>query len=459
MWKFPAHAPLKWLWIVSCAVMLCGTAHGEDKVQATVRQQIGGTPQADLPLTLQKAYAIALERNLSIKAAKAQLSEAQADILISRMRLNPSFVTDLGFIAEKTYRVGGIMQTFEPPGKRGLRIRVARDQSDQATFQVAQTVHQILSQVRQAHTAWIAALAKEAFQNQNAQALKAIADVAQKRYTGKEVEALDVNQSQMLAVQAQNEILKAHNNVQETQIILASLLNLDHFTAPVINKFDTLEHVNLPPLQTLVNTALARRKDLKANTAAMQTEEDRVRLFKRSRLPNLTVTSGYDIVTPDNKKFIGGNFTMAQFEIPIFNHQQGNIAKSQATHQRLQAERAALMRQIQKEIQISYQRVNYNEAQWHRFQTELLPLADIVDKQALDSYQRGKTGINDVIGQHQNAYNIRQEALDTFISYQNAVSDLQTALSKSISGSSASPMPNSGNDTGGDDASGSDGNP
>jgi hypothetical protein len=36
-------------------------------------------------------------------------------------------------------------------------------------------------------------------------------------------------------------------------------------------------------------------------------------------------------VTPDNKKFIGGNFTMAQFEIPIFNHQQGNIAKSQAT--------------------------------------------------------------------------------------------------------------------------------
>jgi cobalt-zinc-cadmium efflux system outer membrane protein len=405
----------------------CGRAFAEDALQATIANQ---SPAPSL--TLQRAYELALQNNYDIKAAKAQLGEANADIAISKLRLNPSFVTDLGFIAEKTYRVGGIMQAFEPFGKRGLRIQVAKDQYALAEYQVAQNTHQVLSQVHQAYTAWIAALAKAQFQRQNAAALKTILQVAQQRFQGKEVEALDMNQANMLYLQAQSQILESENHLKETEIILATLLNTNHFKQPTISKFDKIEHLDMPSLLALTNQAFANRNDLKVNQAALQTEEDRTRLFQRSRIPNLILTMGYDMVTPDNKRFIGGSFNMAQFEIPLFNHQQGNIAKSQATHTRLLAERASLKQQIQKELQVSYQKVIYNEEKWHRFQTLLLPLANTVDAQAVDSYQRGKTAINDAIGQHQNAYNVRQEALETFISYQNSIDNLESSLSKGL---------------------------
>lgn len=383
-------------------------------------------------LTLDRALSIALEHNLQIQAARKKLGESNAGILLAKTRLNPSWVSDLGFFAERTYRVGGIQQVLEPFGKRRFRIHVAQDEYEQAQAEVEDTVHHVLENVHQSYTEWIAAKAKVRFQQKNSKELKTIAEVAKKRYGEGQVDELDVNQSMLLYLQAENEIIHAKNDFERAQLALARLLNTENFKPPAITSFEQVENDTLPSLDILIQQAMNYRNDLKAKQAELRAETDRLKLYKRSRTPNLMLTVGFDMVNPVGDHFISGIFAMGQFEIPIFDRQQGNIARTLATQERLVAERETLTLQIRNEIETSYRQVTYNQTQWHVFQTNLLPLADIVDQQALESYQMGKTGINDVIGQHQNAFNVRQEALDTFIAYHQSIAELEAALSKRL---------------------------
>jgi len=391
------------------------------------------------PLTLQQAYALALQNNLEIRAVTAQRAEAQADVNLSRIRLNPGFTTDLGFISEKTYRVGGLIMPFEPPGKRRFRMQTAEHQYQQADYETAQKIHQILSQVRETYDSWVAGLANVAFETENEAALRLIAESAQKRFRGKAVDELDVNQSGMLLAQAENTVEFARHDLHITQIKLMYLLNVDRLQAPDPGHFDRLaphEAFSLPELMTL---AESRRKDLKANEQAIEAETARLKFFRVSRIPNITVTSGFDMVSPDDRKYIGGFFLMGQVELPIFNHQQGNIAKSTAIKNRLLLEHDVLLQKIKQELEIAYQNLSFTESQWKR-QHDLLPLADTVDNEALAEYLKGKSTINDVLGQHANAYFARQQALNTFIAYQEALSRIETVLTMSLTagGDSAS---------------------
>lgn len=417
------------------ANLLKPVSHGQAQPnpQTTTEQAASASqPSTVETLTLDRALSLAADRNRQITAASKRLAEAKAEITLAKTRINPSLVTDLGFFAELTYRVSGIQQTFEPPGKRRFRILVAEDKYKQVEAEVQDTIHNVLKEVHRAYADWIAARVQARFQEKNSQELKTIAEVAKKRYGEGQVEELDVNQSMLLYLQADNEIIQARNEFERTQLVLGRLLNLQNFKTPVITSFDELANKQLPSLDSLIEQALNHRKDLQAKQAELKAEGDRLKLFKRSRIPNVTLTAGYDIVNPQANRFISGIFTMGQMEIPIFDRQQGHIERTLATQARLQEEQEALIRQIRSEIEISYRQVTYNQTQWRRFQTQLLPLADIVDRQALESYQTGKTGINDVIGQHQNAFNVRQEALSRFIAYHQSLAELEAAINKRL---------------------------
>lgn len=410
------------------------------QIQLGLAETLNGAIRISPPeksLTLSQAYDIALKQNLDIQAAKAQMGEAQADILIAKIRQNPMLMSDLGLRAEKTYRIAGLSFTLEAPGKRHRRILVAEAQAHQKALDIAQSIAKTLGQVHQAYAEWVADVAQLHCEEDNAEILQNIAAVAQQRYSGKEVEELDVNQSQMLLVNAQKNVLAAKQDLQTAQITLQTLLNTEQIIPPTLEAFYQITPHPVEPLPQLVQKALTHRKDLLSNQTAMEVEAKKINYYKRSRIPNLNITSGFDLVQPMPRQYVAGMFQMAQLELPIFNRQQGNIAKSSAVKKRLQAEGLALRLQIKQDIEINLLKSESLQAQWNLCQQKLLPLAAKVDQQALASYQHGKTAINDALGQHQNAYNMRQDAVKTYLDYQMAMAHLQMALNRSLSDNDA----------------------
>ncbi len=378
-------------------------------------------------LSLPQAYQLALQNNLDIQAAKAKIGEAKADILLAKMIPNPSFNSDLGFIAEQTYRIGGLQQTFEAPGKRHFRIEVAKDQYQSAEDNFELTLHNVLVKVHQAYINWIITLTQQNLQEENEQVLRSLVNIAQKRFKNGDVAQLDVLQSKMLLEQAQNDTEQAKMNTKQAKILLKQLLNTQNFSAPPSQQGLSLKTVHLAPLSQLEQEALTNRDELHINQVGLQSEKDKIKLYHRSILPDLTIGAGYSLAfnAPvwDNGFYVNGSFN-----IPIFDHQQGNIAKSKATYQRLLSERAAWEQQIKTEVQTSYQNVLSQQAQWQRYQKTILPMARQVEQLSQKSYQMGQTGITDVLTTHQNTLNIRKQTKQKLANYQLALTNLETAL-------------------------------
>lgn len=403
---------------------------GVERLPALAASQSSATPALTV-LTLQQAYDLALANNLHIKAAKAQIPEAQADVLIAKTRLNPNLNTDLGF-PEHTYRVIGLEQPFEPPGKRVFRIRVAKDQLSQAQTTFEKTVFDVLIQVRQAYYNWFIALNMADMQQNNVKTLQSLSDIAKKRFDYGDVPELDVLQANMLLAQAQNDASQAQSQASQNFINLSALLGSSQFTAPPLLRHLTLTPQGtasllppLPALQSLEEKALHNRKELQENQLALQTERDRLTLFRISIIPNLILQTGYDKVTTPP---VGdGLYATGKMDIPLFDHQQGNIAHAKAAYQRLLAERQDLIRTISTDVKVTYERALSHQQQLLRFQREILPSALEVDRLAQRSYQIGQTGIVEALLAHQSALNIRQKAVQTFTDYEQSISDLEAA--------------------------------
>jgi len=380
------------------------------------------------PLTLNQAYELALKNNLEIQAVKKKMGEAQANILAAKTRQNPILMTDLGFKAEKTYRVAGISFFVEPPGKRSRRIKIAEAQALQQEAEIESQINRILGDVHDAYVQWLVTITKLYFEEKNIDMLKAIAKVAQKRLAAKEVEELDGNQAQLLVADAENKVLSIKCDLQAVRTRLQRVLNTQDLKEPLVEDFFKVTELSQTPLETLIENGLSQRRDLAGKKLESEVENRNIALYKRSRFPNLGITSGFDMVQPIPNKFTSGTFQMGQIELPIWNRQQAPIAKSKASQSRLKAETLSLQQQIRSDIQTEYNKLQFLRLEWERCQEKQLPLADKVDAQALDSYRRGKSAINDVLGQHSNAYGARLDAVDIYERYQNSLVNLETAL-------------------------------
>lgn len=380
----------------------------------------------DQPLTLQQAYQKALAGNLTIKTAQAQTQEAQADIAVAKTRPNPSLNWDLSK-NEDTYRLAGIEQVFEVPGKHMLRVRVAKEHALGAQADYQQVVHSVLIQVRQAYINWMGALIRAEIQADNTHIANALKSIADTRFRAGDVAELDVIQASLLLNQAKNDELEAQSQVRQTQTILAGLLNTPTFTPPAKPAEAVEQLYEPPPLDASLQDALKNRPDLQSKAKALQAQRDQIRLYRLSIVPDLTLQAGYDLVVNPTKH---GSYISGRVDLPILDRQQGNLAKAKATYQRLLAERALLEQQIRTDVTVSYENVTSQQAQWDNYIHTILPEAKDVETLAQQSYQAGKTGIGDALLAHQNTLAVRQQALQAFSSYQQAINDLESALGR-----------------------------
>lgn len=187
----------------------------------------------------------------------------------------------------------------------------------------------------------------------------------------------------------------------------------------------------MPALDVLTDKVLNNRWDLKENAAELKAQADRIRQFHHSIFPNITLTAGYDLVEQGSHG-VSGVFVMGSFPLPIFDHQQGNLAASKATQARLLSERVALEESIRRQIILQYQKLQASQIEWNQVKTQLIPLADQADQLALKDFSAGKSHLGDVLGQHQNAFSVQLASMDSYIRYQQALNDLEALLRDGI---------------------------
>lgn len=397
-------------------------------------------------LTLEQAFARAIENNPDYKATQAQLGISESQITTAAARPNPSILSDNG-VAEKTYRLG-ITQVLELGGKRQRRIEAAQAQKKIDMAEIDNRLLTLRGEVRKAYTQLYIDQEREKAYQDIVRTTKQLLTIAQQREQAGDIARVDVLGTRIAYTNARNDYQTVLYQVISSRNELSKLLYqpLEN-TLRLVPPSQLVSHELMPPstgskpgkplqsgvtqitlnLDALIQKALTQRPEMRKNRYMEEAAQQQLALAKANRIPDLKVSAGGDMVTePDQRRV--GVFVITELELPVFNRQQGPIQEAMARQEQARLTHESLKNEISFEVMSAHTAFVTNAERMKRYETELLPDAAQVFKLSMLSFREGKASVITPI-QAQHAYvNTRVGYLEALTGYQNAISDLEKAV-------------------------------
>jgi cobalt-zinc-cadmium efflux system outer membrane protein len=299
---------------------------------------------AEAPLTrlsLKDALAL-LNENSALHGKTFELKAKEAQAVTAGLRPNPTFSYSPSQIVpfrdiDNTIAVG---QTIETAGKRGLRAESARRDVEVSGFQVRDFGRQLSYQVSAAFVAAQIAEANLRLAETNLATLGEVERILRLR-----VRAGDISQIDALRLEGQRyDFEKDSADARQSLAIAKSTLRT---IAPQRIAADfaidgELAWADLPQPRRddLVQQVLAR-SDVRAADVAKEKALVDIRLAEANAVPDVTPNFGYTR-THDGRDIVGISVSMP---LPLFDRNQGEIARAKADAVRLAAERETALTQ------------------------------------------------------------------------------------------------------------------
>jgi len=290
-----------------------------------------------------------------LDVVRAQWDVAQSGVITAGGHPNPN----VGFLPEySTNAASGISPwvlgfTFNVPletgGKRGYRIAQAQQLSEVARLNIAIVAWRVRSRLKTALLNFYAANQTETILKKQQAIQEEIVQVLAQRLTAGEVPLPDVTQAHISLKQIRLALGEAQKQVAETHVQLANALGLPVSALAGINiSFEFLEHIPLVadlPSQEVRRQALFNRPDILAALAEYEASQTALQLEIAKQYPDIHLGPGYTYDQGENKWSLGFSVTL-----PVFNRNEGPIAKAEARRKETQARFTALQTQVIGEI-------------------------------------------------------------------------------------------------------------
>ena len=399
-------------------------------------------------LTLEQAIDIAVQNNPQLKAVQAKLGMSEADIKTAAARPNPKFVSN-GGVAQDTYQVG-IKQMIELGWKRKRRISVARAEQAVIQSEISEAILNLRADVRQAYTRLYLSQERQKAYEEILRNTEKLLDITQKREQAGDIAKLDVLQTDITVAKAKNDLQTLVSQLVSAKNQLNTLLNQPLNTSLIlaaptvfpqvaVEKAPSSEKTETGTLQVevqktdfnldrLIEIALKNRPEIQQNENAQDVARQKLALAKANRIPNLSLSSGADVVIPGGNENQYNMFFATSLGIPIFNRQQGPIQKALAEQAQLQQAQSALKNQVILEVTNAYNAFFAHQDRVMRYETELFPKAQEIVEKSRRSFEEGKSSILIPLNAQQAYIDTRLGYLQAMVDMQDAISDLERAV-------------------------------
>jgi len=402
------------------------------------------TTAAAQALTWDQVRVRFLSANPTVRAGQFTIDEARADEITAYLRPNPEasvafdqfpIVGDpadpwpnLAFAGEFSYLV-------ERRHKRALRRESAQGATGLAVSAQADSVRNLLFDLR---TAFVQTLQAKAFQTlaqQNLQSYDQFLGVSREQLDAGDIAQIDFDRLHLQRVQYESDVQTAEVNLRTAKIELLRLLNdrtpLDQFD--VTGVYDFTEAI--PTLDSLRQAALDTRPDLKGaiEAVAKATIDHRLAIANGSTDPTWSVNVGNQ-TTPDNSTPPLATWFGATISIPvrIFDRNQGEKLRTDLdigrNRQLLDATRA----QVLADVDSGYATVMSSVALLKPYKATYLDEATRVLDTVRFSYQSGGASLVDVILAQQDYRAVRVAYVNLVAAFLNAVNQLNLAVGREV---------------------------
>ena len=370
-----------------------------------------------------------MKHNHAIKATRTQIQQNQAQEITANMRPNPVLGVDSQFIPffspqdfsgtnlDQTQQFDiGLSYLFERGKKRQHRLQAAKDQTAVTRAQVADAERTLTFNVAQQFISVLLAESTLQVAQDDLKAFQQTVDISEEQLKAGYIGEGDFLKIKLQLLQFQTDVSSARLARVQALTGLRQFLGYD----AVPENFDVVGDLAYQPLKTgmedLQLEALRERPDYKAAEMGVTAAKSQIALAKANAKVDVNGTYNFDHVAGENTASI-----FASFELPIFNRNQGEIARTQYALTQSQEQQESASDQVMSDVENAYAAVKSNDEVVQLYTSGYL-------KQAQDSrdiseyaYKRGAASLLDFLDSER-SYRVTQ------LAYRQALASYMTSL-------------------------------
>ncbi|HKF06273.1 MAG TPA: TolC family protein [Candidatus Sulfotelmatobacter sp.] len=324
--------------------------------------------QAPMRITIDQAINLAIVHNHALKATQTQIQQNQAQEVTAALRPNPTLTVDSLFIpvepqnfnaniiANVTEFDAGVSYLFERGGKRHRRIDAARDATGQTRYQVSDAERALIFNTAQQFITAQLAESNLDLANQDLASFQQTVDIAQAQYKAGAISEGDLLKITVQLLQFQTDVSTAKVARVQALASLRGFLGYDAVPAD----YDVEGDLAYQPLQLnrddLLLKALKTRPDLLAAQQGVRAAASQYALAKANGKVDVTGALTYTHVSGENT--VGATVS---FPLPIFDRNQGEIARTQYARTAAQETASAASDTVLTDVNSAYAAFSSNQ--------------------------------------------------------------------------------------------------
>ena len=361
--------------------------------------------QDPVRITLDEAIQLALQHNHNLLAARTTIQQSQAEETTANLRPNPTLFTDWEYLPlfspsaqnsqylhDSTEADLGLGYLIERGRKRQHRLQAARDITVQTRSLVADNERSLTFNVASLFVNVQLAESTLELAEQDLKSFQQTVDLGEIRYT-----AGAISEDDYLKIKLQ--LLQFETDLQQTQLArvqaLSDLRQLLGYES-VSPDYDVTGQFDYQPLkgnlEDLQLKALQNRPDLRAAQQGVTAANSQYELQRAIGKPDVTVQANYSHVNGINTATFYGSIPL-----PIFNRNQGEIARTRFVITQAQEQEKATNGQALTDVRDAYEGLRTNDKVVILYRSGYLDVAQKDRDISEYAYKRGAASLLDFL--------------------------------------------------------------
>lgn len=405
-------------------------------VSSVAFAQTGGPTQGPVRISLEEAIQLALQHNHNLLAARSTILQNQASEITANLRPNPVLSGDAQFLpifqpnkfnGDYINTVAqfdvGIGYLFERGRKRQHRLEAARDVTEQTRLTVFDNERTLTFMVASQFVDVQLAESTIELAAEDLKSFQSSVDISESRYKAGDISEGDFLKIKIQLLQFQTDMAQAQLAKVQALSGLRQLLGYESvpFDFDVAGAFDYVP-VTLK-LEDLQVKALAERPDLRAARQGITAANSQWELQKANGKVDPTVTANYSHVSDASSASF-----FANVQLPIFNRNQGEIARTQYAITQAQELAHAASDQVMTDVLNAYEGLRTNDQIVALYRSGYLK--DAQDSRDISeyAYKRGAASLLDYLDAERSYRATELAYRQALASYLTAVEQLREAV-------------------------------
>ena len=395
-----------------------------------------GAAQNPTRISLEQAIDLALAHNHSIQATRTLILQNQAQEITANLRPNPTLGADAQFIPlftpndfsadevnESQQFDIGLGYLFERGHKRQRRLQAAKDQTSVTRAQVADAERTLTFSVGQQFVSVLLAESTLEFALQDLKSFQQTVDIGEAQFKAGYIGEGDYLKIKLQLLQFQTDVSSARLARVQALVGLRQLLGYNAVPAD----YDVTGDLAYQPItgneEDLQMKAMQQRPDYKAAEIGVTAARSQILLAKADAKVDINGTADYS--------HVGGQSTASlfvNFALPIFNRNQGEIARTGFALTQAQEQQQAASDTVLSDVSNAYEAVKSNDEVVQLYTSGYLKQAQDSRDISEYSYKRGAASLLDFLDAERSYRLVELAYRQALASYMTALEQLKEAV-------------------------------